>query len=143
MPCRLWNVPADDYIILSLIGRDTPMQRWLQKYRTRRAQRRQRSLERWEIQRAHGGARYIFRTAFTFAALFIIANDIADYFSGGVIPVFDFWGRTLRYVLSGGFIAFTCWLSMENKYNSARHHRRTAPADGKPPQPQRNVTSRI
>lgn len=126
---KLYNVSPNDYIICRSTERKPAMKRWLRKLRTRRLQRQQRALERWEKQRAQGKWRFVLHTTLTYVALMVIASDVLEYLFYGRTRATTFSPWTIFFFLTGLLIMSDKWETMEDKYRFARINNRTVPAN--------------
>ena len=85
--------------------------------------REQRSLERWERERAQGKLQFVLRNAMMFPVMMTVINDFSGYIFDGAVPAF----RTrllVIYLLVGIVASFFGWSSREGKYKRALLNRR-------------------
>jgi len=85
--------------------------------------REQRSLERWERERAQGKLRFALRQAMIFPVSMTVIRDFSGYMSDGAVPVFHTRSLVI-YSLIGFVAAFFGWASREGKYKRALLNRR-------------------
>ena len=90
--------------------------------------REQRSLERWERERAQGKVRFVLRQAMIFPVMMTVINDLSGYIFDGAVPVFRI-RSILIYLLIGMVAAFMGWSSREGKYKRALLNRRQSFGD--------------
>lgn len=113
------------------------MKRWLTKLQASRSQRQLRLFAKWELTRAKGRPRFVLRCALMYPLLMIPAVDFANYlFDGKLQPWSEkFWINAGSYFITGVFMGYVSWASMEGKYKSALLERRIAAAEINPSRP--------
>jgi hypothetical protein len=94
------------------------MERWLKRFQAWRAQKQQRSLEKWERVRAKGKARYVVRATLTFGLTMILITGIIDYLFNGRIQRSHIVFTIICYSLAGIVIGFIEWWDHEGKYKN-------------------------
>jgi hypothetical protein len=85
--------------------------------------REQRSLERWERERAQGKLRFVLRNAMIFPVMMTVIQDFSGYLFDGAVPVLHIRSLVI-YSLIGFVAAFFGWSSREGKYKRALLNRR-------------------
>jgi hypothetical protein len=106
------------------------MKQWLKDYKDWQSRRKVRSLVQWERTRAKGKQHYAWRTGLHYCLIMVPAESYFQYFFVGTIQSWQspfFWTGVLRYFLTGAFIAYLNWGSMESRYNNARLGPRSIP----------------
>ena len=99
------------------------MKQWLKKYKDWQSRGQVRALVRWERTRAKGKSRFILDLGWRYCLIMIPAAAYGRYFSEGTMYSWlsaSFWIEAVRYFVTGAFIAYLTWGSMESKYNNAR-----------------------
>jgi hypothetical protein len=98
------------------------------KWCTDEQYREQRSLERWERERAQGKVRFVLRQTMIFPMMMSAINDLSGYIRDGAVPVFRM-RSILIYLLIGMIAAFMGWSNREAKYKRALLNRRQSFGD--------------
>ena len=90
------------------------------RYKARRSRREQLLLERWAQERAKGRGHYLLRHAFFFVVLMIAFRDIYTHFFGVNGREFGLAFYIVQQAITGIFVGYFTWGSMERKYKEAQ-----------------------
>jgi hypothetical protein len=89
----------------------------LPKIAVGRAEKEQRSLERWEKIRANGKAQFVLTIALSYTGLMILGRGISEYLFDGNVMV-SYIGRILIDLVIGMIAGGWAWSSREREYRN-------------------------
>ena len=102
------------------------IKRWFKNARGWRLQRRQRSLVRWELERAKGKTSFVIRSALIYS---LIMTAVQDFFMDSFADedrLYRFLFNAIFYSIGGVFLGFVGWSSREKDYKNALREIRVA-----------------
>lgn len=95
------------------------MKRFLTKYKAWRARSKQRSLEKWEKERARGKNRFIFRIALYYGFAMIGMTNAYERFFEGAVTQPTILLKLLYYIPFGLVMGSFGWAERESSYKKA------------------------